>query len=334
MISTVCWAALPLRSTQNTCAPWRAKVTAVALPLPQPGPIEPAPTTIAVLPLSRCIAFSRSCFAEIIVARTEPLRNPGCCVASCCFPGLRGVYPWARRRRDPRASSGLRIARTHRRGVDTNRMRKNLRQRPAFSTAAQSPFAGGAGIAEHHLRHRRAGRSPLKPAVDQPRLRRRLHAGARSLDAGLHQFEPLRRDAPVFLPVDLLDRVGPHQRERRDRQRLDDAGGCQAKAQAVAVAARRRHCHSTIIAVTMNPAASLKRKSPSRQSAPMKATIRSASVSRVNRKPIATRPNRPMAISALNVANATAPEKPSCASKGSPACSISAGEYTKMNGMT
>jgi hypothetical protein len=25
--------------------------------LPQPGPIEPAPTTIAVLPLSRCIDF-------------------------------------------------------------------------------------------------------------------------------------------------------------------------------------------------------------------------------------------------------------------------------------
>jgi hypothetical protein len=28
------------------------------LPLPQPGPIEPAPTTIAVLPLSRSIDFS------------------------------------------------------------------------------------------------------------------------------------------------------------------------------------------------------------------------------------------------------------------------------------
>ena len=51
-------AAAPLRSTQNTCAPWRAKVTAVALPLPQPGPIEPAPTTIAILPLSRSIDFS------------------------------------------------------------------------------------------------------------------------------------------------------------------------------------------------------------------------------------------------------------------------------------
>src|SRR5450631_3791859 len=60
MISTVSCAALPLRSTQNTCAPSRAKVTAVALPLPQPGPIEPAPTTIAVLPLSRSIDFPPS----------------------------------------------------------------------------------------------------------------------------------------------------------------------------------------------------------------------------------------------------------------------------------
>src|ERR1700736_2834403 len=53
MISTVSLAAAALRSAQNTCAPSRAKVTAVALPLPQPGPIEPAPTTIAVLPLRR-----------------------------------------------------------------------------------------------------------------------------------------------------------------------------------------------------------------------------------------------------------------------------------------
>src|ERR1700756_4588227 len=55
MIFTVSSAAAPLRSTQNNCAPSRAKVTAVALPLPQPGPIEPAPTTIATLPLSRSI---------------------------------------------------------------------------------------------------------------------------------------------------------------------------------------------------------------------------------------------------------------------------------------
>src|SRR3989440_12424158 len=59
MMLTVSSAAAPLRSTQNTCAPSRAKVTAVALPLPQPGPIEPAPTTIAVLPSRRVIALSQ-----------------------------------------------------------------------------------------------------------------------------------------------------------------------------------------------------------------------------------------------------------------------------------
>src|SRR4029453_14770493 len=58
MMLTVSSAAAPLRSTQNTCAPSRAKVTAARLPFPQPGPIDPAPTTIAVLPLSRFIAFS------------------------------------------------------------------------------------------------------------------------------------------------------------------------------------------------------------------------------------------------------------------------------------
>src|SRR5450631_2903815 len=70
MILTVSSAAAPLRSTQNTCAPSRAKVTAVALPLPQPGPIEPAPTTIAVLPLSRSIDFS-PCLPSIFLVRAR-----------------------------------------------------------------------------------------------------------------------------------------------------------------------------------------------------------------------------------------------------------------------
>src|SRR5438046_301305 len=131
MMFTVSSAAAPLRSTQNTCAPSRAKVTAVALPLPQPGPIEPAPTTTAVLPLSRFITFS-------------PL---------------------------------LLLARAHGRDVGSDRMAQNIRQRPAFAVRAQSPFAGGTGIAERHLRHGRARRLPAKPAAGKPRLRRRLHAG-------------------------------------------------------------------------------------------------------------------------------------------------------------
>src|SRR5437764_14947041 len=71
MIEAVSSAAAPFRSTQSTCAPSRANVTAVALPLPQPGPIEPAPTTIAVLPLSRSIDFSPLSDFEVIVARME-----------------------------------------------------------------------------------------------------------------------------------------------------------------------------------------------------------------------------------------------------------------------
>src|SRR6202035_3261307 len=106
MIFTGSAAAAPLRSTQNTCAPSRAKVTAVALPLPQPGPIEPAPTTTAVLPLSRCIDFS----PIFIVEACSPdgaKRNPGFLV---WFPGLRF------------APSRLRITGPHRRGVDAERM--------------------------------------------------------------------------------------------------------------------------------------------------------------------------------------------------------------------
>src|SRR6202158_3263310 len=175
MISAVSSAAAALRSTQNTCAPSRAKVTAVALPLPQPGPIEPAPTTIAVLPLSRCIDLSL-----------------------CLL---------------------LTLTRPHDRDIGADRVAKNLRQRPAMSVAAQPPFAGGAGIAEHHVRHRRARTSPLKPAADKTRIRRRLHAGARAFYARLHQLQSLGGNAPVFLPVDLFDGVRPDQREGRDRQR-------------------------------------------------------------------------------------------------------------------
>src|SRR3989441_11157764 len=40
-------------STQRTRAPSRAKRIAAALPFPRPGPREPAPVTIAILPLSR-----------------------------------------------------------------------------------------------------------------------------------------------------------------------------------------------------------------------------------------------------------------------------------------
>src|SRR5450631_4481380 len=69
MILTVSSAAAPLRSTQNTCAPSRAKVTAVALPLPQPGPIEPAPTTIAVLPLRRFIGLLLVSYSIIVHTR-------------------------------------------------------------------------------------------------------------------------------------------------------------------------------------------------------------------------------------------------------------------------
>src|SRR5258708_32670712 len=79
MILTVSSAAAALRSTQNTCAPSRANVTAVALPLPPPGPVEPAATTIAVLSLRRCIDFSPF-YDSVIpasVTRLEHLRNAG-----------------------------------------------------------------------------------------------------------------------------------------------------------------------------------------------------------------------------------------------------------------
>src|SRR5438105_5128977 len=188
-------------------------------------------------------------------------------------------------------------------------MAENIRQCPATSIMAQPPFAGSPGIAEHDFRHRRALRLPLKPAIDKPRFRRRLHAGAAALDARLDQLQRLRRDAPVFLPVDLLDRVRPRKRECRDRQHLHDAGRSEAQAQAATTALRERcrHCQSTTAAASTKPIVSLNANSPSRHSAAAKAVAISSHVKRVNRKPIATTPNKPIATSALKVASATAP---------------------------
>src|SRR5262249_40571333 len=137
----------------------------------------------------------------------------------------------------------------------------------------------------------------------------RLHAGAAALDARLDQLEAMLGDAPILLPFDLLDRMGPGQREGCDGERLDGAGGGEAQAQAGATVlrARCRHCQSTTTAASAKPTLSLKRNSPSRQSEATKATARSAQVRRVNRKPIATTPNRTIATSALKVASATAP---------------------------
>src|SRR6476469_6242967 len=51
--SIVSRSAAASRSTANTFAPSSTKRAVVARPLPQPGPIEPAPVTIATLSLSR-----------------------------------------------------------------------------------------------------------------------------------------------------------------------------------------------------------------------------------------------------------------------------------------
>src|SRR5258708_25996262 len=206
MMFAVSSAAAALRSMQNTCALSRANVTAVALPLPQPGPIEPAPTTIAVLPLSRAIDFSFFSVVEIICSPDGALAKSG-----TFSPGLRF------------APSGLRIACVHLYDIGANRMPEYFRQRAAISAVAQPPFAGGAGIGQHQLRHRRARRLPLKPAVDHSRVRRRLHAGPKTFYARLLQFQPPCGDAPVFLPVGLFDRMGPYQGKGGDRQCLHHA---------------------------------------------------------------------------------------------------------------
>src|ERR1700758_4400587 len=60
IMSTVSWAEARLWSTHSTRAPSRAKVSAVARPLPMPSPgLCPAPTTMATRSLKRMSVHSR-----------------------------------------------------------------------------------------------------------------------------------------------------------------------------------------------------------------------------------------------------------------------------------
>src|ERR1700759_2395733 len=60
-MSTVSCAEARSRSTHNTFAPSRAKVSAVARPLPMPSPGDcPAPTTMATLSFKRILVYSRN----------------------------------------------------------------------------------------------------------------------------------------------------------------------------------------------------------------------------------------------------------------------------------
>src|SRR6516165_6560385 len=59
IMSTVSWAEIRSRSTHSTFAPSRAKVSAVARPLPMPSPgLCPAPTTMATRSFRRMSAYS------------------------------------------------------------------------------------------------------------------------------------------------------------------------------------------------------------------------------------------------------------------------------------
>src|SRR4028119_1967532 len=58
MIPSVSWTASSRLSRAKTAAPWRASRTAVAFPLPQPGPADPAPVTIATFPSSLSMLVS------------------------------------------------------------------------------------------------------------------------------------------------------------------------------------------------------------------------------------------------------------------------------------
>jgi hypothetical protein len=175
-----------------------------------------------------------------LVARMEPLQNPGTNAKPA--PDCASLHPGY--------GSHTLIVVTFT-PIGCPKISDSVRQLPSLhnrhSPAAPELPSTSSGIG--------ARGSPLKPAIDEARIGRRLHAGAGALDTRLHQFEPLWGETPVFLPFDFFNRVRPDKRERRDRQRLHDASRSKAQAQAATAAMRRRcHCQSTTTAV-MKPAA-------------------------------------------------------------------------------
>src|SRR3954468_2836373 len=69
MRATVSLIESPFLSAANTLAPSRANSTAVARPLPQPGPTQPAPVTSATLSFSRAAILLRTLQAELLDQR-------------------------------------------------------------------------------------------------------------------------------------------------------------------------------------------------------------------------------------------------------------------------
>src|SRR5262245_2309953 len=86
-------------STQRTRAPSRANRMAVALPLPRPGPREPAPATMATLP------FKRS-----LIARSSGGARPGIAVPRDLWP-VGGEAGREKRLEDRAAPDGLSVPR-------------------------------------------------------------------------------------------------------------------------------------------------------------------------------------------------------------------------------
>src|SRR4029453_2773422 len=76
-------------STQRTRAPPRAKRIAAALPFPRPGPREPAPVTIAILPSSRALIVRSAHRARTGIAAPRQARAV-CAEAGCAESLERG----------------------------------------------------------------------------------------------------------------------------------------------------------------------------------------------------------------------------------------------------
>src|SRR4030042_6482703 len=77
MIPFVSSAAGRLISMAKTFAPWRANNTEVALPLPHPGPTDPAPVTIATLFFNRSTILGTSIHNSKF--RRQPIIEKGDC---------------------------------------------------------------------------------------------------------------------------------------------------------------------------------------------------------------------------------------------------------------
>src|SRR5450432_1314990 len=152
---------------------------------------------------------------------------------------------------------------------------------------------------------RRQVRVVVPDAVGERAAGRWLYAGAAAAHACLGEQQPVAGDAPVLFRANLLDRVGPGEREGLERQRHHQPAGGDAERHQIGTGTtgpRLRHTFQAMTAAaSAKPISSVSGTAATSSAAATNASARSGRPSGPRRKPTTVPPQSTIAVSALKV---------------------------------